>query len=105
MWANSTAEVGKIIMAARRHRGLTQTELARAIGATQAWVSEVEQGKDTAQIGKILRTLGYLGVRLETGVVPWNEPKSRRRARAGVSLSDLINAHLRPGRDGGGYKK
>ena len=57
MWAHSAAEVGKIIIAARRHRDLTQTELARAIGATQSWVSEVEQGKDTAQIGKILRTL------------------------------------------------
>jgi len=92
-------------MAARRHRGLTQTELARAIGATQAWVSEVEQGKDTAQIGKILRTLSYLGVRLETGVVPWNEPKSRRPSREGASLSDIINVHTRPRRPGGGVTK
>ena len=101
MWAHTAAEVGKIIMAARRHRGLTQTELARAIGATQAWVSEVEQGKDTAQIGKILRTLNHLGVRLETGVVPWSEPKSRRSSRAGASLSDVIDAHIRPRRSGG----
>ena len=102
MWAHSAAEVGKIIMAARRHRGLTQAELARAIGATQAWVSEVEQGKDTAQIGKILRMLGYLGVRLETGVVPWKEPKSSRSSRAGASLSDIIDAHARPKRTGSG---
>jgi y4mF family transcriptional regulator len=102
MRAHSAAEVGKIIMAARRHRGLTQTELARAIGATQAWISEVEQGKDTAQIGKILRTLSHLGVRLETGVVPWNESKSRRHSRAGASLSDIIDAHIRPGRPGRG---
>ncbi|MGH8325302.1 MAG: helix-turn-helix domain-containing protein, partial [Steroidobacteraceae bacterium] len=53
MWAQSSAEVGKILAAARKHHGLTQAELARAIGATQTWVSEVEQGKDTAQIGKI----------------------------------------------------
>jgi|HubBroStandDraft_5_1064220.scaffolds.fasta_scaffold880046_1 transcriptional regulator with XRE-family HTH domain len=42
MWASSAADVGKIIVAARRYRGLTQTELADAIGATQSWVSEVE---------------------------------------------------------------
>ena len=96
MRAHSAAEVGKIIMAARRHRGLTQTELARAIGASQAWVSEVEQGKDTAQIGKILRTLSHLGVRLETGVVTWNESKSARRSREGVPLSEIIDAHIRP---------
>jgi len=101
MWAHSAAEVGKIIMAARRHRRLSQTELAQAIGATQAWVSEVEQGKDTAQIGKILRALGYLGVRLETGVVPWSEPKSRPSSRAGALLSDIIDAHARPKRPGG----
>ena len=52
MWAHSAADVGKIIMAARRHRGLSQTELARAIGATQAWVSEVEQGKLAESKGK-----------------------------------------------------
>lgn len=102
MWARSAAEVGKIIAAARRHRRLTQTELARAVGTTQSWVSEVEQGKDTAQIGKILRTLSYLGVRLETGVVPWGEPKTRRSSRTGASLSDIIDAHIRPRRSGGG---
>ncbi len=55
MWAQSAVEVGKIIAAARRHHKLTQAELARAIGATQKWVSEVEQGKETAQIGKVPR--------------------------------------------------
>ena len=44
MWAQSAAEVGKIIAAARRHHKLTQAKLARALGATQTWVSEVEQG-------------------------------------------------------------
>jgi y4mF family transcriptional regulator len=102
MWAHSAAEVGKIIIAARRHRDLTQTELARAIGATQSWVSEVEQGKDTAQIGKILRTLSYLGVHLRTGVTPWRESKSRRSPRAGASLSDIIDAHTKPKRSSGG---
>jgi hypothetical protein len=37
------------------------------MGASQAWVSEVERGKDNAQIGKVLRTLAYLGVKLQTG--------------------------------------
>jgi y4mF family transcriptional regulator len=100
MWAHSAADVGKIIIAARRYRGLTQTELARAIGATQSWVSEVEQGKDTAQIGKILRTLSFLGVRLSTGSTPWSEPKSGKSSRTGASLSDILDAHVRPKRSG-----
>ena len=52
MWAQSAAEVGKIVAAARRHHKLTQAELARALGSTQTWVSAVEQGKDTAQIAR-----------------------------------------------------
>jgi y4mF family transcriptional regulator len=93
MWAQSAAEVGKIIAAARRHHKLTQTEFAQAIGATQAWVSEVEQGKETAQIGKVLRALSHLGVRLQTGVAPWSAPKSATPEPEGVSLFDVITAH------------
>jgi y4mF family transcriptional regulator len=100
MWANSAADVGKIIIAARHYRGLTQSELAKATGATQSWVSEVEQGKDTAQIGKVLRTLAYLGVRLNTGVSPWDKRKSGTSSPKGPSLSDILDAHVHPKRPG-----
>jgi y4mF family transcriptional regulator len=93
MWAQSAAEIGKILATARRHHKLTQAELAQAIGATQAWVSKVEQGKETAQIGKILRALSHLGVRLRTGVVPWSARKSTASEPQSVSLSDIIAAH------------
>jgi y4mF family transcriptional regulator len=97
MWAQSAAEVGKIIAAARRHHKLTQAELAQVIGSTQAWVSEVEQGKETAQIGKVLRALSHLGVRLQTGVVPWSAAKSAAPEPRSVSLSDVISAHIDSG--------
>lgn len=93
MWAQSAIEVGRIIAAARRHRKLTQGELARAIGASQAWVSEVERGKDNAQIGKVLRTLAYLGVKLQTGVTPWIHEKPSKAASApAVSLETLLSS-------------
>jgi HTH-type transcriptional regulator / antitoxin HipB len=91
MWAQSPAEIGKIIATARRHLELTQAQLARALGTTQGWVSEVEQGKETAQIGKVLRALSHLGVRLQTGVAPWDGPKSRKTPTPSVSLADLIS--------------
>jgi y4mF family transcriptional regulator len=105
MWAQSAAEIGRILATARRHRKLTQAGLARAIGATQAWVSEVEQGKETAQIGKVLRALSHLGVRLQTGVVPWSSPKSATSESKGVSLSDIIAAHSSSGSRRGRSKK
>jgi HTH-type transcriptional regulator/antitoxin HipB len=93
MWAQSAAEVGKIITAARQHRKLTQAELARAIGATQKWVSEVEKGKETAQIGKVLRALSHLGIRMQVGIAPWSARKIATLETEGVSLSDIIAAH------------
>lgn len=94
MWAQSAIEVGRIIAAARRHRKLTQGALARAIGASQAWVSEVERGKDNAQIGKVLRTLAYLGVKLQTGVTPWVErkPSKTERPALNVSLNSVLES-------------
>lgn len=93
MWAQSAVEVGRIIAAARRHRKLTQGGLAREIGASQAWVSEVERGKDNAQIGKVLRTLAYLGVRLQTGVTPWERGKPANAAATPlVSLDSILDS-------------
>jgi HTH-type transcriptional regulator/antitoxin HipB len=94
MWAQSAAEIGKIVATARRHRGLTQTQLARALGVTQNWISEIERGKDTAQIGKILRVLSFLGVRLEVGEAPWVGTAKRTPVKLiSPSLGDILAAH------------
>jgi y4mF family transcriptional regulator len=93
MWAQSSAEVGKIISAARRQRGLTQAELARASGVTQAWISQVEQGKDNAQIGKVLRLLSYLGVRLRVGEAPW-DPQTPPREQDGPNVLSQVLTSL-----------
>ncbi len=95
MWAQSSAEVGKIIAAARRHRGLTQAELARASGVTQAWISQVEKGKDNAQIGKVLRLLSYLGVRLRVGEAPWESPPPLRTEDNSNVLSQVLTSLAR----------
>ena len=95
MWAQSSTEVGKIIAAARRHRGLTQTQLASAIGVTQNWLSEVENGKDTAQVGRILRVLSFLEVRLEVTEAPWLTDRKRESGKSGsTALADILAAHV-----------
>lgn len=98
MWAPSTAEVGKIITTARRHRGLTQAQLAKAVGVTQAWVSAIEQGKDNAQIGRVLRVLSFLGVRLRVGEAPWLKSRKREQLPGVIALSDIIASHAAPRR-------
>jgi y4mF family transcriptional regulator len=102
MWAQSAAEIGRIVATARRHRGLTQAQLARAVGAAQDWISEIERGKDTAQIGKILRVLSFLGVRLEVGEAPWAAPRKRtpEKPTGASSLGDILKAHSAGARAG-----
>jgi y4mF family transcriptional regulator len=89
-WTHTAGQVGDVIATARRHRGLTQAQLAREMGVTQAWISQIEQGKDNAQIGKILRVLAYLGVRLRVGEAPWEERPSSDPA--GPDLSRVIES-------------
>jgi y4mF family transcriptional regulator len=94
MWAQSAAEIGRIVATARRHRRLTQTQLARALGVSQNWVSEIERGKDSAQIGKILRVLSFLEVRLAVGEAPWADGRERRPGDlAKTPLGEILAAH------------
>lgn len=58
-----TAEdLGQQIRARRTAQGLTQTELADVSGVTLRFVSELENGKETAQLAGIQRVLAALGL-------------------------------------------
>jgi y4mF family transcriptional regulator len=101
MWARNTAEIGKIIRAARLRRKLSQAELAHLLGTTQAWISEVEKGKDTAQIGLVLRVLTQLNVRLRADEqLPDMKPAKRPKEKH-VDLDRIIEQLSRPARSSG----
>src|ERR1700753_1437479 len=98
MWARNTFEIGKIIRTARLRQKLSQAELARLLGTTQAWISEVEKGKETAQIGMILRALTHLGIRLRTDEATQDAKESHSPAEKGVDLDKLIKSLSQPAR-------
>lgn len=58
-------ELGLFVRQARVELGLTQADLARKTGTTQAWVSELESGKPRAEIGVVFRLLRALGVTVD----------------------------------------
>ena len=64
----SSRDLGQVIAAARRRLGLSQRQLADAVGVSQAWVSEVEQGKQRAWIGQVLRLMVYLQIDLSCSI-------------------------------------
>jgi y4mF family transcriptional regulator len=97
MLVQSTLDIGRIVANARAHSKITQSQLARAVGASQNWISEVEAGKPTAQIGKVLSVLNYLGIRLQVAEAPPTpRATSRGKSENRVSLDDVIKAHSGP---------
>ena len=58
----SVTEFGSVIRDERRRQNLTQTDLAEYCGVGINFVSEVERGKPTAEMGKALRLAEMLGL-------------------------------------------
>lgn len=55
------AELGQKMRTARRRLGLTQAQLALATGVGPRFIVELEAGKPTLQIDKVLHVLDALG--------------------------------------------
>lgn len=61
----STCEsMGKTIRDLRRSQGLTQAQLAGLSNTGVRFISELENGKETCHLGKILHVLDTLGVEI-----------------------------------------
>ncbi|MBR9814104.1 helix-turn-helix transcriptional regulator [bacterium] len=85
MKVQTARDLGILIRKHRIARVLTQTQLAKALGASQKWVSDVELGKERAQVGAVLRALGYLGVELRA--------HERSHASSKSELDDILAQH------------
>jgi y4mF family transcriptional regulator len=68
----NTTDIGQTVQTYRKKQGLTQEELALLANVGRRFVVELEQGKNTAQIGKILQVLHALGIGLNL-LVTWEE--------------------------------
>ena len=58
----NTFEIGNILRKKRKAQGLTLEQVAQHCGLSIRFVSEVERGKATAEIGKVLFLLNAVGV-------------------------------------------
>jgi HTH-type transcriptional regulator/antitoxin HipB len=55
-------DIGEMIRDARKIQGLTQADLAAISNTNRMFISDVERGKATCQIGKVLSVLLALGI-------------------------------------------
>lgn len=61
---SSVSILGEAIEAERKRRKLTQGQLANLSNTSINFISQIERGKKTAQIGKVIDVLQILGVQL-----------------------------------------
>jgi HTH-type transcriptional regulator / antitoxin HipB len=57
-------EIGKIIRTARKKLGVTQRTLALTAGTGLRFIIELEGGKTTCQLEKVLTVMNTLGIKL-----------------------------------------
>jgi y4mF family transcriptional regulator len=57
-------EIGQIIRESRKRLGVTQKDLALTSGTGLRFIIDLEKGKETCQIGKVLTVLQTLGIRI-----------------------------------------
>jgi HTH-type transcriptional regulator/antitoxin HipB len=65
MQIKSPATLGQFIRETRKALGATQKDLALTSGTGLRFIIDLEKGKPTCQIGKILDVLQNLGVKME----------------------------------------
>jgi HTH-type transcriptional regulator/antitoxin HipB len=82
-------DLGALIRDRRNKLGITQGALADKAGVSRAWIVALEQGKPSAQIDLVLRTLRELGLTL---MVDLQLPASSSRQ---IDLGAILKANTK----------
>lgn len=90
MRIDSPQSLGRAVRVIRKQLGLTQPELAMTAATSLRFIVEVEKGKPTCQIGKVLTVLSTLGVTLDLKPPPGITDETT--AGPGRGLSDAADA-------------
>lgn len=81
-----SSEIGALVRLARRRLGMSQTDAAICCGVGRRFLVELENGKPTVQLDKVLVVLDALGIGLTAGGrAPRLRPRSSRRPPSSAS--------------------
>ena len=61
---HTTGDIGKLIRETRKKLGVTQKTLALTSGTGLRFIIELEKGKETCEVGKVLTVLHTLGIKM-----------------------------------------
>ena len=65
MQIKTTEDIGKLVKETRKKQGFTQVQLAQLSNVGARFLSDLENGKQTCEVGKMLKVLANLGIKLE----------------------------------------
>ena len=74
MKITSALDIGRIVREKRKGDGLTLEEAAAVCGVSYAFMSALDNGKETARLDKILRVFNCLGIELVARLRGWSIP-------------------------------
>lgn len=75
---HDTRQLGGVVRAVRKWQHLRQDEVGRL---SHTFIGEIETGKPTAQIGKVLEALRELGLKIRIELPPGMNVQAFERAR------------------------
>jgi HTH-type transcriptional regulator / antitoxin HipB len=73
----STKQLGQALRAARKQLGLTQPQLALAAGVGVRFIVDLEAGKTTVQLERVLRVIDVLGGDIHLSGLPTAVPANQ----------------------------
>ena len=65
MFFSSAKELGELIKSVRKSQGMTQSALAGACGTGVRFIVDLEKGKPTSEVEKVILVVTMLGIKLE----------------------------------------
>jgi y4mF family transcriptional regulator len=80
-----TRSLGELIRTRRAALGLRQPDLALAANVGVRFIVDIENGKETCQVGLALRLLQALGIGLTAHAAPVNSLAARPAGEAGIA--------------------
>ena len=81
---HTVADLGTLIRATRRAHGLRLDDVAGSAKVGTVFAGDVEHGKATVQMGRVLQLLAELGIRLEADVPDMILPALEKLQQSGI---------------------
>ena len=86
MRLNNARDLGLYVRDRRRQLDLTQTELAASAQVSRRWLSDLEAGKPTVEVGLVFKVMYALDVALDASPVEWDP--------SDIDLDDILRTRV-----------